>query len=135
MRLIRRGERSPAVQDLQARLERLGIEVAPQELGGDFGPTTEMAVRAFQQSRGLDGDGIVGDETWRVLVESSWGLGDRILRLEEPNLRGDDVRDLQSRLNALGFAAGKHDGIDGRGTAAALPGLQRNPRLPGAGPV
>jgi N-acetylmuramoyl-L-alanine amidase len=126
MRLIRRGERSPAVQDLQARLERLGIDVAPQELGGDFGPTTEMAVCAFQQSRGLDVDGIVGDDTWRVLVESSWGLGDRILRLEEPNMRGDDVRDLQSRLNALGFAAGKHDGIYGRGTAAALRDFQRN---------
>jgi N-acetylmuramoyl-L-alanine amidase len=126
MRLIRRGERSNAVQDLQARLERLGIDIGPQELGGDFGPTTEMAVRAFQQSRGLDVDGIVGDNTWRVLVESSWALGDRILRLEEPNLRGDDVRDLQSRLNALGFAAGKHDGIYGRGTAGALKDFQRN---------
>jgi N-acetylmuramoyl-L-alanine amidase len=126
MRLIRRGERSNAVQDLQARLERLGIDIAPQELGGDFGPATETAVRAFQQSRGLDVDGIVGDNTWRVLVESSWSLGDRILRLEEPNLRGDDVRDLQSRLNALGFAAGKHDGIYGRGTAAALKDFQRN---------
>ncbi|MCW3037287.1 MAG: N-acetylmuramoyl-L-alanine amidase [Actinobacteria bacterium] len=126
MRLIRRGERSNAVQDLQARLERLGIDIAPQELGGDFGPATEMAVRAFQQSRGLDVDGIVGDNTWRVLVESSWSLGDRILRLEEPNLRGDDVRDLQSRLNALGFAAGKHDGIYGRATAAALMDFQRN---------
>src|SRR5437879_12732661 len=111
MRLIRRGERSPAVQDLQARLERLGIDVAPQELGGDFGPTTEMAVRAFQQSRGLNVDGIVGDITWRVLVESSWSLGDRILRLEEPNLRCDDVRDLQSRLNAFVFADGKYYAI------------------------
>jgi N-acetylmuramoyl-L-alanine amidase len=126
MRLIRRGERSNAVQDLQARLERLGMDIAAQELGGDFGPTTEMAVRAFQQSRGLDVDGIVGDNTWRVLVESSWSLGDRMLRLQEPNLRGDDVRDLQTRLNALGFAAGKHDGIYGRGTAAALKDFQRN---------
>src|SRR2546423_1919635 len=126
MRLVRRGERSNAVQDAQARLGRLGIDIAPQELGGDFGLSTEMAVRAFQQSRGLDVDGIVGDNPWRVLVESSWSLGDRILRLEEPNLRGDDVRDLQSRLNALGFAAGKHDGIYGRGTATALKDFQRN---------
>src|SRR5260370_33050024 len=102
MRLIRRGERSPAVQDLQARLERLGIEVAPQELGGDFGPTTEMAVRAFQQSRGLDVDGIVGDDTWRVLVESSWGLADRIRRLEEPSRRGAAAQDRQPRLTVLG---------------------------------
>src|SRR6266540_1168164 len=126
MRLIRRGERSLAVQDLQARLERLGLVIAGHELGGWFGPTTEDAVRGFQQSRGLDVDGIVGDATWRTLVESSWSLGDRMLRQEEPYLRGDDVRDLQVRLNALGFAAGKHDGIFGPATAAALRDFQRN---------
>lgn len=135
MRLIRRGEHSNAVQDLQARLERLGIDIAPQELGGAFGPTTEMAVRAFQQSRGLDVDGIVGTDTWRALVESSWALGDRILRLEEPNLRGDDIRDLQSRLNALGFAAGKHDGIYGWATANALRDFQRDLGIPDDGLV
>lgn len=135
MRLIRRGERSNAVQDLQARLERLGNDIAPQELGGDFGPSTEMAVRAFQQSRGLDVDGIVGNNTWRVLVESSWALGQRILHLQEPHLRGDDVRDLQSRLNALGFAAGKQDGIYGRETVTALRDFQRNLGLPDDGLV
>lgn len=126
MRLIRRGERSPAVQDLQGRLEMLGLTIAPAERGGWFGTTTEEATRAFQQSHGLDVDGIVGDATWRALVESSWSLGQRILRLEEPYLRGDDVRDLQGRLNALGFAAGKHDGIFGPATAAALREFQRN---------
>src|SRR5579862_101449 len=126
MRLIRRGERSAAVQDLQTRLERIGSSIAPQELGGWFGPSTERATRAFQQSRGLDVDGIVGDATWKALVESSWSVGDRMLRLEEPWLRGDDVRDLQSRLNALGFPAGKHDGIFGPETAWALRDFQRN---------
>jgi len=126
MRLIRRGEHSGAVQDLQARLEHLGLAIAPAERGGLFGPTTEQAVRAFQQSRGLHVDGIVGDATWRGMVETSWSLGDRILRQEEPYLRGDDVRDLQVRLNALGFDAGKHDGIFGWETAAALRDFQRN---------
>ncbi|HLI56821.1 MAG TPA: N-acetylmuramoyl-L-alanine amidase [Actinomycetota bacterium] len=126
MRLIRRGERSAAVQDLQTRLERIGSSIAPQELGGWFGPSTERATRAFQQSRGLDVDGIVGDATWKALVESSWSVGDRMLRLEEPWLRGDDVRELQSRLNALGFPAGKHDGIFGPETAWALRDFQRN---------
>jgi N-acetylmuramoyl-L-alanine amidase len=126
MRLIRRGERSLAVQDLQARLERVGFTLAPQELGGWFGPSTEQATRAFQQSRGLDVDGIVGDATWRALVESSWAIGERMLRLEEPMLRGDDVREVQGRLNALGFPAGKHDGIFGPATAAALRDFQRN---------
>lgn len=126
MRLIRRGEHSVAVQDLQARLEHLGLVIAPAERGGLFGPTTEHAVRAFQQSRGLHVDGIVGEATWRGMVESSWSLGERILRQEEPYLRGDDVRDLQVRLNALGFDAGKHDGIFGLETAAALRDFQRN---------
>lgn len=114
------------MQDLQARLGRLGLSIAPQELGGWFGQSTEDATRAFQQLRGLDVDGLVGPDTWRALVESSWALGDRLLRLEEPYLRGDDVRDLQARLNALGFAAGKHDGIFGPATAAALHDFQRD---------
>ncbi|MGH2717586.1 MAG: N-acetylmuramoyl-L-alanine amidase [Actinomycetota bacterium] len=129
MRLIRRGERSAAVQDLQTRLERIGSTVtpiAPQELGGWFGPSTEQATRAFQQSRGLDVDGIVGEATWKALVDASWSIGERMLRLEEPWLRGDDVRELQGRLNALGFSAGKHDGIFGPETASALSDFQRN---------
>jgi len=60
---------------------------------------------------------------WRVLVESSWGLGDPILRLEEPNLWGDDVRDLRPVPMPSTSPAGKHDGIYGRAPTrhAALP--------------
>lgn len=126
MRPIRRGERSAAVQDLQARIQRVGYEIALAELGGAFGASTERAVRAFQQDRGVRVDGIVGEVTWGELVESSWSLGDRILRLQDPLMRGDDVRDLQSRLNALGFPAGKHDGLFGSQTVAALREMQRN---------
>jgi N-acetylmuramoyl-L-alanine amidase len=114
------------VADLQARLEKLGFVVDASELGGTFGPSTEMAIKEFQQRSGLDVDGIVGENTWKALVESSWALGDRPLRLSQPFLRGDDVRELQARLNALGFTAGKHDGIFGLGTAAALRDFQRN---------
>lgn len=126
MDLIKRGHRHRAVADLQTRLERLGFVIEPSELGGTFGPSTETSVKEFQQRWGLDVDGIVGEATWRALVESSWNLGDRPLRLSEPFLRGDDVRELQASLNALGFTAGKHDGIFGLGTASALRDFQRN---------
>lgn len=112
--------------DLQTRLEKLGFVVDAGELGGTFGTSTEMAIKEFQQRSGLDVDGIVGENTWKALVESSWTLGDRPLRLSQPFLRGDDVRELQAQLNALGFTAGKHDGILGLGTAAALRDFQRN---------
>jgi N-acetylmuramoyl-L-alanine amidase len=124
--LVRRGQRSSAVADLQSRLEQLGYEIAPAERGGSFGASTEMALKEFQQRRGLDVDGLLGNITWRALVESSWALGDRPLHLSQPALRGDDVADLQARLNALGFTAGKHDGILGPRTAAALKDFQRN---------
>lgn len=126
MELIRRGDHHRAVEDLQTRLERLGFVIEASERGGSFGPSTEMAIKELQQRSGLDVDGIVGDATWRALVESSWSLGDRPLRMSEPMLRGDDVVDLQARLNALGFTAGKHDGIFGVRTAAALRDFQRN---------
>jgi len=108
------------------RLARLGFLIPTEERDGVFGPATEAAVRAFQQSRGLDVDGIFGPGTARVMKESAWRLGDRFVFLSEPPLRGDDVRALQERLNALGFAAGKHDGIFGLRTQSALREFQRN---------
>src|SRR5204863_5247793 len=44
-------------------------------------------------------------------------------------LRGDDVVGLQRRLNALGFDAGREDGILGPETEAALRQFQRNAGL------
>lgn len=130
MRAMCRGERSPAVADLQVRLVRLGFDVARGEAGGYYGTSTEEAVRALQQQRGLVVDGVVGEATWRELVESSWSLGDRPLRLRHPPMRGDDVRELQTELNALGFGAGKHDGIFGARTAGALREFQSNLGIP-----
>lgn len=126
MEPIQQGERSPAVSDLQVRLGRLGFDIPPTEAGGLFGPATEAAVRTFQQRRGLVVDGIVGEATWKELVESSWTLGERLLHLRQPPLTGDDVRELQTQLNGLGFTAGKHDGIFGPRTTEALRDFQRN---------
>ena len=60
------------------------------------------------------------------MVEASWKLGDRLLFLTSPNLRGDDVADLQSRLGRLGFDCGRVDGILGPSTARALEEFQSN---------
>ena len=56
-------------------------------------------------------------------------LGDRPLRLRRPNLRGDDVAELQRRLGRLGFDPGRVDGILGPDTANALTEFQRNVEL------
>ena len=67
--------------------------------------------------------------TWLALLEASWQLGDRPLYLRHPNLRGDDVAELQRRLGRLGFDTGRVDGILGPDTAKALIEFQRNVAL------
>jgi N-acetylmuramoyl-L-alanine amidase len=134
MKTLTRGARGEAVLDVQARLGFLGYRIEGHE-HGEFGASTEQAVREFQQRRQLLVDGEVGDHTWQELVEASYSLGDRILYLRYPYYRGDDVRDLQVGLNLLGFDAGREDGILGARTDRAIREFQRNVGLPPDGIV
>jgi N-acetylmuramoyl-L-alanine amidase len=127
--VLRPGCRGEAVRDLQVRLGAQGHET-PRAESGLYGSGTEAAVRAFQVDRGLRVDGVCGPQTWAAVVESGYRLGDRLLYRRRPMLRGDDVAELQRRLNGLGFDAGKEDGILGDDTTHALVEFQRNMSLP-----
>ena len=122
MRLIRLGDYSQEVADVQARLRELGFDI--DDKPATFGDSTRRAVMAFQQRRGILSDGIVGTNTWGELVEAGWRIGDRVLYVARPYMRGDDVLALQARLNALGFNAGREDGIFGRDTDGAVRAFQ-----------
>ena len=126
MDLIRTGARGEDVRDVQHRLLAAGLRIDPDELDGTFSASTEEAVREFQQLRGLPPDGIMGPDTWGQLVEAGYRLSDRTLYLRSPAFRGDDVRELQRMLNALGFDAGKEDGIFGPRTDRGVREFQRN---------
>jgi N-acetylmuramoyl-L-alanine amidase len=128
MRLYRLGDAGTAVRDIQDRLSALGYpcSVDPRS---EYGEATRLAVVGFQRRRGLPADGIVGPETWRAIYEAGFRLGDRLLYLRRPMLRGDDVAELQRRLNSLGFDAGKIDGILGSNTLRALVDFQQNRRM------
>jgi len=130
-KLIREGDRSVEVTDVQSRLRALGFAIDDE--AGSFGAATTAAVRAFQQNRGILVDGIVGPHTWSQIVEASWYLGDRDLYLKHPPMRGDDVSALQARLNALGFDAGKEDGIFGVATDRAVRAFQKEYGVAGDG--
>lgn len=119
------GASGEAVRDLQRRLSVAGHDCGADP-AGRYDVATEAAVRTFQERRGLRTDGICGEQTWSSLVEASWHLGDRMLYLRDPMLRGDDVADLQRALGALGFDAGRVDGIHGPRTAGAVLEFQRN---------
>ena len=70
---IKRGSVSNYVLIAQDDLNTLGFKTGG--LDGIFGSQTESAVRAYQQSRGLPSDGIVGCNTWRSLQEDVVGTG------------------------------------------------------------
>ena len=128
MRLYHRGDRGEPVRDVQDRLTALGFACEPDD-AGVFGDATYTAVSEFQGSRGLPVDGIVGSETWRSLVEAGYGLGDRMVYHRVPMMRGDDVAELQARLNSLGFDTGKVDGIFGPDSLAGLLDFQHNRQM------
>jgi len=106
----------------------VGVAVERAELG-DYRESTTDAVRRFQEARGLLRTGVCDRTTWSALVEAGYRLGDRLLYLCSPMLRGDDVHDLQHGLGALGFDAGRVDGIFGPQTESALRQFQRNTGL------
>ncbi|HZN74858.1 MAG TPA: N-acetylmuramoyl-L-alanine amidase [Micromonosporaceae bacterium] len=126
MRSIRRGDRGPAVVEIRGILGTLGLLGNGAASPPDFDEVTEVAVREFQQSRGLTVDGQVGPETWHALDGARWHLGARALyhSITLP-LVGDDVRQLQERLLEMGYDVGRADGIYSGRTAHAVAMFQR----------
>jgi len=91
-----------------------------------FDEATELAVRHFQQRRGISVDGRVGPDTFAALTGAHWKLGDRVLSHEPARLLiGDDVADLQSQLIELGYPLARDDGVFEATTAEALRSFQR----------
>ncbi|HEY1100284.1 MAG TPA: peptidoglycan-binding domain-containing protein, partial [Myxococcota bacterium] len=57
---LRRSQQGPAVRELQVQLNARGASL---QVDGDFGRSTQKAVRDFQRRHGVDADGIVGQDT------------------------------------------------------------------------
>ncbi len=125
MRPIRPGERGPGVAEIRNVLMTVGV-LADGPAHDFYDESTEQAVRAFQQSRGLSTDGIVGEETWVALDSARWRLGQRALYygVSDP-FTGDDVLQLQERLLEMGYDPGRSDAIYGQRTARAVAQFQR----------
>jgi len=123
------GDSGEAVGQLLRRLGAAGFIPDGGVSPAHYCLATEQAVRVFQEDRGLPVTGTCDDVTWAALVEAAWNLGDRVLRLRNPNLRGDDVAELQRLLSRLGFDCGRIDGIFGPLAAHAVGDFQLNAGL------
>ena len=118
--LLKIGSKGDAVRRLQQMLINLGYSCGASGADGDFGQGTYNAVVSFQQSRGLQVDGVVGSETWNALGGTS---SYQLLRMGS---KGDAVRRLQELLISKGYSCGASgaDGDFGQGTYNAVCAFQ-----------
>lgn len=133
MRTIALGDRGPSVVEIRSLLQDLRLlptgDAAPaasDPAAMVFDDACALAVRQFQQERGLVADGRVDDDTYNELAGSRHQLGSRAMRYADPMQRGDDVRQLQQQLTELGFHHGNVDGIFGRTTETSLRAFQHD---------
>lgn len=115
---FRQGARGVDVATAQDLLAAAGRPVAAD---GVFGPATTRALKAFQTSRRLPADGVVGARTWTALTVT--------LR---SGAKGRAVKALQRQLAQEGHRVAL-DGVFGAGTGSALRAAQRAHGLPADG--
>ncbi len=140
--VLHKGDRGPSVEKLHESLAKAGFKELDRL--GTFGTKTDLAVRAYQESRKLDVDGWVGLGTWTALLNDMPKLGKddpSPVKLEtrssvpkdRPTVRYKDesgaVQELQRRLTELHLNPGPIDGIFGSKTRAAVKEFQRAHRL------
>jgi N-acetylmuramoyl-L-alanine amidase len=127
MDVLRPGATGSAVAEVRRMLATLGLlDNTDATTAETFDVPTELAVRHFQQRRGISVDGAVGAETYAALTGAHWRLGDRVLAHTPVQvLSGDDVSALQVQLLELGYNVNRTDGVFGATTADGLRAFQR----------
>jgi peptidoglycan hydrolase-like protein with peptidoglycan-binding domain/ElaB/YqjD/DUF883 family membrane-anchored ribosome-binding protein len=136
--ILQMGSRGPEVARMQQELASKGFD--PGGVDGIFGARTQAALKAFQQSRGLQVDGVFGPQSAAALygapspapaprpAPSAPPASDPVNALPAGILqlgsRGAGVRTLQAALAEKGFDPGGIDGIFGAQTEAALRSFQ-----------
>jgi len=138
-RLLKTGVQGPDVLEWQTRL--IGLGFSPGTPDGIFGKNTDQATRAFQSSRGLTADGIVGPNTIAALSLPAASVPTTTAappvtttRILSRGSSGPDVTAWQNVLKASGYAI-TPDGQFGPATEAATMDWQARHGLTADGKV
>ncbi len=148
------GDRNTGVSLLQYYLDYLSAyydTIPPVEVDGDFGESTRNAVYAAQAAFDLPVDGVVGEDTWRAIVDAYYGIVRRIpVSYTEGNTipfggtvlrqgsESESVRVLQEYLNFISdyfpeIPSVTPTGYFGPQTEATVEAFQRTVGLPVSG--
>jgi GH25 family lysozyme M1 (1,4-beta-N-acetylmuramidase) len=113
--VLRKGSGGPGQDTYVARMQRRlnTLQHVGLDDDGDFGSDTDKAVRAFQRSRSLRGNGIVAATTWHALGTAAPQPGPAPKPRPKPpaqqRLRGFDVSDVRGDVD---FAKAQKSGIE-----------------------
>lgn len=130
--IVKQGDRGFAVEDVQRRLAKIGY-LMDSEVDSIFGENTNNALKRFCDDNNIEYANGVNNNIWVKIVDASFILGERSLYLNMPYFHGNDVKQLQMALGALGFSIKTYDGIFGTSTEQALRRFQINMGLPSDG--
>ncbi len=133
------GANGPAVTTIQTKLKALKLYKG--DVDGKYGYSTVKAVRSYQSSKGLKVDGIVGPNTWDLLVGSV--AVPKPVTPKDPyapvpipksprvqyGYEGYLVKLAQQKLLDLGYKVGKADGKFGWTTVQATRAFQLKNKL------
>lgn len=110
------------VKEFQTLVTKRGFSCT---VDGKYGKASEDACKKFQSSRNLTPDGICGERTWEELSKTSR----RTLKLTDPLMSGEDVKEFQTLVKKHGFNPGAIDGKYGKGCKEACKNFQKSKGL------
>ena len=129
-RILKKGDNDELILNVQSILMDLGY-MDPDEPTDYFGNQTHDALVCFQRHNDLLADGLLGEETYALLVG-----GEAKEYVMQEGDEGDDVMEVQDRLYELGYLEkGSRTGVFGEKTAAAVRTFQSNNNLKPDGKV
>jgi len=122
---LKYGSRGAEVTKLQEQLKKLGYFSG--KATGYFGSATKTAVKKFQASKGVAVDGIVGNQTSKILFNSGTSSRSALSR--------EQLKKVQTALKNQGLYKGKIDGIFGKLTNSAVKQFQQKNGLSATGTI
>ena len=126
-RTLRKGDTGLDVKYVMQRLYDLGYY--NKKADEKFGAGMLTAVKAFQKKNGLAVDGAVGKKSLAILFSDGVLDADDAIPTPDPEPlklpykygdKGDEIKEVQEKLLALGYKAGKADGVFGKNTRDAV---------------
>ena len=90
------------------------------KIDGQIGNITKSAIKVFQNSVGLQPDGVVGSDTCKELLTIK--PAQSIKNIKESNVEKVDesLKEVQTKLKDLGLYSGAVDGVKGSNTTSAI---------------